>query len=148
MARELEGTLYDGAEPQPQRRYQRRDRNNGNKPQWRVLEVVVRENAAVEVCVLDLQVPRFSFRVGTAHFPKYDGDPVTVSQWLTSFNARDAVDLLSEVETKYTEIREKKIEEMEERKRRAIRNTNNPEVMVRRRSPPPVEDADDDFENE
>ncbi len=109
-----------------------RDRDR-NRPAWRVLEVVVKEDAAVEVSILELAVPRFSFRVGTAHFPKVDGDPITVSPYLTIFNARDGVELLRDLEVKYTTIRENKIEEVEARKQRAIRRTNAPaEVIVRR----------------
>lgn len=121
----LDDNDYDNNNDRDRRRSQTRD-----KPTWRTLEVVVRDNVAVEVSVLDLQIPRFSFRVGTAFYPQNEGDPITVGPRLTIFNARDGVDLLSALEEKYTEIREKKIEELEARKRRA---GGAVEVVVKRK---------------
>lgn len=125
----LDDNDHDNNNDRDRRRYQTRD-----KPAWRTLEVVVRDNVAVEVSILDLQVPRFSFRVGTAFYPQNEGDPISVGPRLTIFNARDGVELLSELEEKYTEIREKKIEELEARKRKATKRANGPvEVVVKRK---------------
>lgn len=118
------------------------------RPRWRIIDTVVRgENAAVEVSILELEVPRFSFRVGTAHFPQFEGDPIKVSPRLTIFNVQDAAELLTELASKYLKIREDKIEELEDRKDRALsrlrsdaedqndngsRRARPPEVVVRR----------------
>jgi hypothetical protein len=123
-----DGKLYDDEDVRDRGNFQDR-----NRPMWRTLEIVVKENAAVEVSILDLKVPRFSFRVGTAHFPENDTDSITVDTRLTIFNVRDAVELLSETEEKYTAIREAKIEKLEERKRKAIKRAGAaPEVIIRR----------------
>lgn len=115
---------------------QDRPYNRKQRQEWEIVEVAVRENAGVEISMLPLQVPRFSFRVGTAHYPEHEGDSIKISSRLTIFNISDAVDLLADMEVKYTKIREDKIEEMEDRKKRArSRVTGTPEVSVRRESP-------------
>lgn len=117
------------------RRYRRQE--NYERPRWRIHDTVVKgENAAVEVSILPLEVPRFSFRVGTAHFPQYEGDSIKVSPRLTIFNVQDAAELLTELAAKYTKIREEKIEELEDRKDRALnRLRSEPEVIVRKTKP-------------
>jgi hypothetical protein len=104
------------------------------RPRWRIYDTVVKgENAAIEVSILELEVPRFSFRVGTAHFPQYEGDPIKVSPRLTIFNVADAAELLTELAVKYSKLREDKIEELEDRKDRALsRLRGEPEVIVRK----------------
>lgn len=112
------------------------DDKRRDKPQWEVIEVVTKDNAAVEVSMLDLQIPRFTFRVGTAHYPELEDDddaPIRVGPRLTTFNAKDAADILAEVADKYEQIREERIEEVEERKRRARnRSKVEPDITMRR----------------
>lgn len=108
--------------------------NRRKRQEWRVIETQVKENAGVEVSMLPLPVPRFSFRVGTAHYPQEEGGEIKVSSRLTNFNVQDAIDLLEEVSAKYIQIREDAIDEIEERKRVARQNAQReaPEVIVRR----------------
>jgi hypothetical protein len=70
--------------------------------------------------------------VGTAHFPEVEGEPIKISSRLTNFNARDAAELLDELEEKYSQMREDRIEEAEEKKRRAVAAQTGPDVTVRR----------------
>jgi len=100
--------------------------------EWRIIDVVLRDSVGIEVSMLELAVPRFSFRVGTAHYPTEDGGKVKIGPRLTIFNARDAIDLLIEVEEKYTEIREQRIEELEQRKSKVLKSQGNPEITVRK----------------
>jgi hypothetical protein len=127
----------DSHEDTQRRRYHRQDQNH-ERPRWRILDTVVRgENAAVEVSILELEVPRYSFRVGTAHFPKYDGDPITVSPRLTIFNVQDAADLLADLASKYLKLREDKIDEVEARKERALtrmKNTSSEVEVLKKRN--------------
>jgi hypothetical protein len=87
------------------------------RAQWRVIDTRVKENAAVQVSELPLKVPRYSFRAGTAQFDK-DTNEVRIGSRLTVFNVLEAADLLREVGEKYVQLREDKIEEYEDAKRR------------------------------
>lgn len=80
-------------------------------PQWRPIDTRVRGQAAVQVSELPLPVPRYSFRVGTAHLSE---DEVQIKSHLTVFNYEDAAQLLLEVGRKYKALREEDIEEREE----------------------------------
>jgi len=119
--------------------YDENDRRNPtgfDRPKWRVLTTEFKgENAAVEISILDLEIPRYSFRVGTAHFPRNEGDPITVTPRLTVFNVQDAILLLGEVSDKYLALREQKIDELESRKTKALKRARGetPEVMVKRK---------------
>jgi hypothetical protein len=88
--------------------------NNSRRPnnRWEVVELIVRDQAAVEVSMLPLPIPRFTFRVGTAHFDP-DTKMTRVGPRLTTFNAEDGAELLTEVYKKYNLIREEKIQELE-----------------------------------
>jgi hypothetical protein len=87
--------------------------NNG----WKILETKVKGTAAVQVSVLPLRVPRYSFRVGTAQFDEAAGS-VRLGAFVTTFNYEDAVELLKDLGKKYTALREAKIDEVEDLKER------------------------------
>lgn len=108
-----------------------RGRNDKPRPRWQIIDTVVKGDAAIEISELPLNVPRYSFRVGTAYFPEHEDDPVKVGPRLTIFNVQDAVELLSEVATKYWDLREARINELEDRKQRM----RDPDVQVRRKVP-------------
>lgn len=82
--------------------------NNG----WKILETKVRGSAAVQISVLPLRVPRYSFRVGSAQFDDQSGD-VRLGPFVTIFNYEDAAELLKELGKKYSDMRESRIEEVE-----------------------------------
>jgi hypothetical protein len=103
---------------------------------WEVIELAIRENVGVEVSMLALEIPRFSFKVGTLRYPE-DGDGTPrIGPWLSIFNCRDGIELLSEMEEKYTEARERAIEEVEARKTKIKENsakrTSGPIITVKR----------------
>ena len=117
--------------------YESDRRNPYDRPKWRILTTEFKgENAAVEVSILELEIPRYSFRVGTAHFPRVEGDAITVTPRLTVFNVQDALQLLTEVSAKYLELREQKIDELEARKTKALKRARGetPEVIVKRKT--------------
>lgn len=74
------------------------------KKKWKVVEIVVRGSAGVIVSKLDLDVPRFSFRVGTVKFLE-EKEPPYVTPWLNTHNIMDGAELLTEVEEKYSRMR-------------------------------------------
>jgi len=107
-----------------------RNRNDKPRPKWQIIDTVVKGDAAIEISELPLNVPRYSFRIGTAYFPENEEDAVKVGPRLTIFNVQDAVELLSEAATKYLDIREDRINELEDRKQRM----RDPSVQVRRKA--------------
>lgn len=88
------------------------DKGRKTNHRWRVIEVRVRDQVAVEISELPLPIPRYTFRLGTAHF-----DPETkttkVGTRLTTFNAEDGAELLMEVYKEYNQLREEKINQLE-----------------------------------
>ena len=94
------------------------NRSNSNGPHppnnngWKILETKVRGTAAVQISVLPLRVPRYSFRVGSAQFDEGSSE-VRLGPFVTIFNFEDAADLLKELGRKYSDIRETRIEEVE-----------------------------------
>lgn len=91
--------------------------NRSTRPQqpqsgWKILETKVKGTAAVQVSVLPLRVPRYSFKVGSAQFDEKSGE-VRLSPFVTIFNYEDAADLLIALGKKYHDMRESKIDEVE-----------------------------------
>ena len=82
---------------------------------WKILETKVKGTAAVQVSVLPLRVPRYSFRVGAAVLDE-QSNTMHLSPFVTIFNFEDAADLLRELGKKYSNIREARIDEVEEKK--------------------------------
>jgi len=80
------------------------------KKTWEVVEIILKGTAGVIISKLDLDIPRFSFRVGTAKFLE-EGEPPHIIPWLNVHNVLDAAELLAEAEDKYVKIRQVKIRE-------------------------------------
>ena len=98
--------------PGPNTRRQGRD-TQGAK--WRPVEIRVRGNVAVEVSELPLQVPRYSFRTGTAHFDDVAND-FSVKPYLTQANGIEGAELLLEVVKVYEAKRSARFAEIQERR--------------------------------
>lgn len=94
-----------------------RHKSKKKRPEWKIIDRVVRGDAGVIVSELPLPVPRYSFKVGTAKIDP-DTEEMYVTPYLSVFNSGDAQDLLSEVTDKYTRIREDIKDDMDEKRRR------------------------------
>jgi len=84
------------------------------KKQWKVVEIMTKGTAGVVISKMDLEVPRFSFRVGTAKFMEEGGSP-HVTPWLNTYNALDGAELVAVAEEKYGRIREAKLRQVKKR---------------------------------
>lgn len=105
-------------------------RRKRRKPDWEVVETKVEGQAAVQVSKLDLQVPRYTFKVGTVNFD--DQNQLRVGPRLTIHNVLDAAKLLTELGNKYVDIRESEIDKFERMKQQW---TDEPKDVITGESP-------------
>ena len=89
-------------------------RRKRRKPDWEIIETKVEGQAAVQVSKLDMQIPRYTFKVGTVNFD--DQGQLRVGPRLTIHNVLDAAKLMHELGTKYVDIRETEIDKFEKMK--------------------------------
>ena len=90
-----------------------------SRVKWRVIDIRVKGNAAVEVSELGLTIPRYTFKLGTAKVDKITG-LVSVGGRLSTFNWPEAMMLLTEVGNEYTLKRKEAIAEVEALKRMSM----------------------------
>ncbi len=88
--------------------------NNGQSQNagWKIVETKVKGTAAVQISVLPLRVPRYSFRVGSAVFDEHTNE-MRLGPFVNTFNYEDAIELLREYGKKYADMREARIDEVE-----------------------------------
>lgn len=89
-------------------------RRKRRKPDWEIIETKVEGQAAVQVSKLDMQIPRYTFKVGTVNFD--DSGNLRVGPRLTIHNVLDAAKLMNELGNKYIDIRESEIDKFEKMK--------------------------------
>ena len=89
-------------------------RIKSSKPDSEIIETKVEGQAAVQVSKLDMQIPRYTFKVGTVNFD--DQGQLRVGPRLTIHNVLDAAKLMHELGTKYVDIRETEIDKFEKMK--------------------------------
>lgn len=93
---------------------------------YKFLERKVRGQAYVDVHVLPLPVPRYSFKVGALRVTRDENgqDIVREGPWLNSFSFEDAASLLMEVGSEYEEKRDEAKNSVSRRIGEVGRDTN------------------------
>ena len=102
-------------------------RSKQGRAQWKIIETKVKDNAVVQVSELPLNVPRYSFQVGTAQYDDETGD-IRIGSRLTNFNVEEAATLLTVLAKKYVDKREARISEVEKTKEEALARLRSQEA--------------------
>jgi hypothetical protein len=105
-------------------------------PAWRPVEKKVRGNVVCEVNELPLQVPKYSFKLGTVKFDE-NGQIIEVNPYLNIYNVSDAAELLREIGDKYLAVREERQRDFDSREDRfddesPMDDNDGPDVSMRR----------------
>jgi hypothetical protein len=108
----VEFPLMNGYSKPPRPRFP----NKQNTVPWRPVEKRLKGNIVIEVNELPLQVPKYSFKIGTAKVDP-NGQIIEIQPFLSVYNVHEAADLLREVGDKYLAIREEKQDEMDKNQR-------------------------------